>query len=83
MSDSEARGTLGVRGWPGRADDWLNGYALRQLREALPDEPRVTVTWWQQGIEKAVMVEVDRGRQAVASGATIAEAADKCREALG
>jgi hypothetical protein len=75
--------------------DRLDGAALRRLREALPDdadgfgagawrrpedEPgypgwgfRVDSDWWMEdGLHSL------RGR-----GATIAEAADKCREALG
>ena len=59
--------------------DRLDGAALRRLREALPD--------WHVKVDAAagyVEVKVLLHSQVMAQfwGATIAEAADKCREAL-
>jgi hypothetical protein len=70
--------------------DLRNGEALRRLREALPEGYKMQV---HPGIfEPAWFVDVwagpallpEHGHHWIGmSGATIAEAADKCREALG
>jgi hypothetical protein len=73
-------------GWT--LDDAEDGAALRRLREALPDGAQVLVTPDVGGFTVAWRYrEPDRieGWYAggpLGAGATIAEAADKCREAL-
>ena len=69
--------------------DALDGAALRRLREALPY--RIEASWrhdsagrWEDHWWMRVDYEVKDGLDYVDSdGATIAAAADKCREALG
>ena len=72
MEDGEEVGIL-------TGQDALDGAALRRLREAVGDETGVIVFAWSEGIT----VETDPLRGDVGEGATIAEAADMHREALG
>ena len=64
--------------------DYVDGAALRRLREALPNE-RVHLTIGLRAINRKgaypLFMTATDGR--VYYGHTIAEAADKCREALG
>ena len=76
--------------------DLLDGFALRRLREALPDDWRLTVVngrgvaGWRieaEGHHASVLCDHDyhhavAPRRSWGSGQTLAEAADKCREAL-
>jgi hypothetical protein len=69
--------------------DHRDGEALRRLREALPAEATIGIEWkllrfetHGHGEETASFIEVGTER-AAGTGATIAEAADACREALG
>ena len=74
------------------ADDVVNqdahdGAALRRLREALPDDTRIEM-WsmkWPTGMDAWSITVIGDGFDSPpidVSGDTIAEAADKCREAL-
>lgn len=63
------------------AQDLRDGEALRRLREALPEDCRLDVMWTSGG--QVVVTGSGPGVDQCNTGATIAEAADKCREALG
>lgn len=67
--------------------DLLDGAALRRLREALPDGYEATLSLGDHPYMHAVAIVVDNQDPTHLpdywGGATIAEAADKCREALG
>jgi hypothetical protein len=72
------------------AQDLADGTALRRLREALAEVAPmsyIAITPTDDGWEVAIGSYVNRyeadDRDSVATAATIAEAADKCREALG
>ena len=62
------------------AQDLRDGAALRRLREALPRAVRVQVVFDPARYSDQVVVSTP---DYVALGQTLAEAADKCREALG
>jgi hypothetical protein len=69
--------------------DYLDGASLRRLREALPADATIGIEWkllrfetHGHGEETASFIEVGTER-AAGTGATVAEAADACREAVG
>lgn len=67
--------------------DRLDGAALRRLREALPEGMIIDIHLGAHPYKSPVAILVTREPYATTSqywgGDTIAEAADKCREALG
>ena len=65
-------------------NDALDGAALRRLREALPEGTHVALVEWPEEWNAGVMRDGSPPSPVVtATGPTIAEAADKCRKALG
>lgn len=64
------------------AQDALDGAALRRLRESLPVASHVEVKSWVDDWIVAVLRVIDGEPAASSRAATIAEAADACREEL-
>lgn len=64
--------------------DVRDGVAMRRLRDALPDDWLATVGFW--GADGRVTINIERTDRLLhvtaEQGATIAEAADKCRAAI-
>jgi hypothetical protein len=90
MSEADVTITVGAdaaQEFVNFAQDRADGAALRRLREALPREGHVVVFSMSELLDRPWGAQAYIGDEIPAQykgvGRTIAEAADKCREALG